>query len=74
MSIILELKKNLEDNIKYSKEDIIHIIQKIFIVKKCDNNIQKSLYIKIRMKELKQNNDKRDLYKIALNDYNTKSI
>ena len=73
--IVSELKNKLVDNIIYSKEDLINIIKHIDILKK--NDIQQNLYIKIRIKELKQENihiNVEDMYEIALNDYKKKSI
>lgn len=73
--IVSELKNKLVDNIIYSKEDLINIIKHIHILKK--NDIQQNLYIKIRIKELKQENihiNVEDMYEIALNDYKKKSI
>jgi hypothetical protein len=72
------LKKKLEDKTKYTEDELIKIVKELYLEKeeKNENNIQKSLYIEIRIKELKKtiNKEEEELYKIALNDYNRKSI
>lgn len=70
------LRNKLEDKKKYTEDELIKIVKELSleITEKEENNTQKSLYIKIRIKELKKEIKKseNELYKIALNDYNRK--
>jgi hypothetical protein len=72
---LIELKLNNE--ILYSKDELKELIIELYTLKNniVINNIQKKLYIEMKIKELKlDHKNKGNLYQIAENNYNSKSI
>lgn len=73
---ITELKNILKDDKLYSKDELKEIVSSLFNKKnvEIEDTIQMKLYIEIRMKELKRNQTKGDLYEISKKEYKMKTI